>query len=146
MTTKIKNILGRYERAEREMTKAEPSLEKAYQHLVEAQLNLDHRADYALATWYLHGRFVRKNLRKSIKLLRSACDAKVPDACFDIAVLYETGIGVKKNLKKAAAYYLKAALLGDKSAANEVARCLYHGIGFNKDVIQAKVWSDSISE
>ncbi|TAA21586.1 tetratricopeptide repeat protein [Pseudoxanthomonas winnipegensis] len=146
MTTKLKKSVGPYERAEREMSQAKPSLEKAYSYLIEAQSNFDPRADYALATWYLHGRFVRRNVRKSIRLLKSACDGKVPEACFDIAVLYETGVGVKKNPRRAAIYYLKAALLGEKSAANEVARCLYYGIGFSKDVVQARVWRASMSK
>ncbi|WP_414683523.1 tetratricopeptide repeat protein [Mucilaginibacter sp.] len=49
------------------------------------------------------------------------------EACFDLAVSYEIGVGVKKNLPLAFKYYQKAALLGDKQSIYETGRCYVQG-------------------
>jgi len=82
-------------------------------------------AVYALATWYLHGREVKKNHKRAATLLRKAADAGFPPAEYDLAVCYELGSGVKKNLVKAFGYYLRAANNCDIDAQAEVARCFY---------------------
>lgn len=101
------------------------------------------RAAYALATWHLfgHAGFPR-DVKKAVKLLRAASKANVPAAHFDLAVCYETGQGVKKNETIAYRHYLAAALYGDEDAFNEVGRCLYHGIGVERDRRVAAVWLD----
>lgn len=52
------------------------------------------------------------NISKRAYWYNKACSASHPDACNNLASLYERGEGVKKNLKKAALLYRKAYKLG----------------------------------
>lgn len=99
-------------------------------------------AAYALGTWYLHGKNVKKNLRTAMKMLRYAATENVASALYDLAVCYERGVGAKRNLRAAAEYYLRAAVHGDEQAIFSVGRCYYHGIGFEKDRRVAWIWLD----
>ena len=99
-------------------------------------------ATYALATWYLHGKYFKQDLRKAAMLLREAARSNIADALYDLAVSYEEGKGVKKNLEKACELYLRAALQGDEQSTYEVGRCYYYGIGVSQDRKIAKVWLD----
>jgi TPR repeat protein len=101
------------------------SVEKAYGLLSSASADGDAYAHYAVGTWYLHGFFVKKDIRNAAGLLRKAADANVSSAAFDLAVCYELGQGVSQNINRAAAYYLRAFLLGDVDAAVELERVLY---------------------
>ena len=98
---------------------------KAHALLQAAADDGDGYSIYAIATWYLHGFFLKKNLRDATRLLRKAADAQVAFACFDLAVCYETGVGVKQDLSKAAKYFLRAFLLGDGNAPGAVERLFY---------------------
>lgn len=129
-----------YDDALEEMSAKRPNSARALLLLEKAHKVGDARATYALGTWYLHGRHVTKDLRKASKLIKAAAQAKIADALFDLAVSYEKGVGLKKSEKAAAQCYLEAALCGDRQAVFEVGRCLYYGIGFSKDRLQAKVW------
>src|SRR4051794_33307131 len=73
----------------------------------------DARAVYALATWYLFGRGVRKNHSTATTLLEKAADQKLPAAEYDLAVCYETGRGLTKDTGAAFRYYLRSAKHGD---------------------------------
>ncbi|TXH77729.1 MAG: sel1 repeat family protein [Lysobacteraceae bacterium] len=107
--------------------------EDAYNHLKTAISEGDHRASYALATWYLHGAHVKKDHKKAVALLKKAANHDLADAAFDLAVCYEKGEGVKKDLAQAAAMYLRALRCGDSSAAKELYRMFYWGIGVAKN-------------
>lgn len=98
----------------------------------------DRRATYALGTWYFHGKLFDKNEKNGFLLMLQAADSFIPDACFDVAVSYETGKGVRKNIKKAGIYYLRAMMLGEKQSIGEVGRLFYWGIGFQKNRDVAK--------
>lgn len=106
----------------------------------------DPRATYALATWYLHGRVFKKNVRRSVTLLREAAKRRIPDALYDLAVCYERGEGVSKNSRKAFELYVRAALQGERQSVYEVGRCYYHGIGIARDRRLARVWLDRAEE
>ena len=97
-------------------------------------------AEYALATWYLHGKYVEKNLSKGVKLLKSACDKRSANACYDLANCYESGLGVGENLYEAFCLYVKAALYGDEQSIHEVGRCYYYGIGVKEDKGLSDIW------
>jgi len=97
-------------------------------------------ASYALGTWYLFGKNVRKNHVKAVEFLKRAARFDIPNAAFDLAVCYEKGSGVEKNQTTAFAYYLKAAKLGDHDASYEVGRCYYHGIGTKQDRGMARIF------
>lgn len=100
-------------------------VEKAYRLLSSASDDGDAHAQYALGTWYLHGFFIKKSLRRATELLRKAAEANVSSAAFDLAVCYELGQGVRRNINQAAALYLRSFLLGDIDAAVELERVLY---------------------
>lgn len=92
------------------------------------------KAAYALATWFLYGKHVRKNYKKAFELLEISIEFEPnKEAFYDIAVCYETGKGTKKNLQLAFHYYLLASFFGDEQAKYEIGRCFYYGIGINKD-------------
>ncbi len=134
-----------YRRALRMMQSETPNINAVVKLLEKGIEEEDPSSKYAIGTWYLHGGYLKKNVRKGIGYIKDAARSGVAPALFDMAVAFETGTGVRKSEKKAAEYYLKAALSGDSEAFYEVGRCLYHGIGFKGDRAQAKIWLD-ISE
>ncbi len=98
-----------------------------------------HRAEYALATWYLFGVGVRKNFKKAAVLLQKAASGGIPEAQYDLAVSYEKGKGLAKDYHKAFKWYLRAATR-DRSARCQVGRCFYFGIGTKRNVGKAINW------
>ncbi len=101
------------------------------------------KALYALATWYLFGRYVEKDYDKAVVFLAKAAEKHNADACHDLAVCFENGQGVDLDLQKAFSLYLKASLLGDKQSIYEVGRMYYYGIGIRKDREVARIWLDA---
>lgn len=85
-----------YQMALVEAKKKKPDNKKVFSLLMKSMRKGNPQATYALATWYLHGKHVKKNLHKAIQLLRQAVRMNVKEALFDLAVSYEKGIGVKK--------------------------------------------------
>ena len=98
---------------------------------------------YALGTWHLFGKHVKKNYRQAAVFLERAEQLDYSEAAYDLAVCYEKGAGVDRDTNKAFGLYMKAALLGDKQAKYEVGRCFYWGIGTSKDRDAANVWFDA---
>lgn len=133
-----------YDSALRLMRASKPNLESAKCLLEVASNAGDHRATYALATWYLHGKspVVSIDKKKAANLLKTSADAGNVDASFDYGVSLEKGAGVRKNEKAALVYYLRAALGGDAAAMEAVGRMYYFGIGVPKDRKVAWVWLD----
>jgi len=107
--------------------------DEAFELLEQADKKNNPVASYALGTWYLHGTYVEKDLRKAIYYLNKASHGEVKEAFYDLAVCYEKGVGVKKNLQKAFENYLTASYLGDKDSLYEIVRCLYYGIGVKEN-------------
>jgi TPR repeat protein len=110
----------------------------AYKLLVQASEAGDFRADYAIGTWYLHGFFLRKSLKKAIRLIKRAADQDIADAAFDMGVSYEKGVGVRQDPSIAVAYYLRAFRCGHGAAVKELERMFYWGIGVEKNRRLAK--------
>jgi len=128
-----------YRQALSEARKKNPRLDIVLELLNTAIEKNNPDAMYALASWYLHGKHVRKNYAKACALLLPA-SARVADASSALAICFEKGQGVKKNLSKAFYYHVNAAMLGDPEAYYEVGRCYYYGIGARKDADLAEVW------
>lgn len=122
-----------------QLTKSAESLarknkyEQAFGLLTQADEGGDPVASYALGTWYLHGLFVKKDLKKGFQYLRKASRGNVKEAFFDLGICYEKGAGTEKNLQRAFKSYLAASILGDKDAEYEIVRCFYYGIGVEKN-------------
>ena len=135
-----------YDTALKEMSKQSPNKKKVVELLNKSIDSGNPKAAYALATWYLHGEYVEKDLSKGIMLLKRASDKNVPEACYDLAICYEKPEGVTENLEKAFELYLRAALHGDKQSFYEVGRCYYHGIGVVKDEEIADIWLERAEE
>jgi uncharacterized protein len=133
-----------FARAERLMRLKTPKTSEAYKILVQLSDADFGPAQYALATWYIHGldKIIKPNIRKAVSLLRKSADKNYPNACYDLAVAYEKGTGVKASIQKAMQYYTKAALLGDVEAMHELGRIYYHGVGVQKNRGLAWVWLD----
>ena len=138
----MKKNIKPYEEALTEISKDNPDAEKVTFLLEKASTEGDARATYALGTWYLYGKHVKKNINKAVKLFRQAAKSDEPSALYDLAVCYETGNGVKKNLKLAMEHYMRASLCGDKQSIYEVGRCYYYGIGIEKNRKLAWIWLD----
>lgn len=97
-------------------------------------------ASYALATWYLFGKHVPRDLKRAVALLETAARGRSPAAMFDLGVCFEMGLGVRRNSKRARALYLAAAQAGDLDGQTEIARCLHFGVGGRIDRQAAFDW------
>ena len=82
-------------------------------------------AKYAIGTWYLHGFFLKKSVRKGVSLIAEAANNGIAVAAFDMGVSYELGVGRKADEKQALCYFMRAFLLGDLDAAVEIERLLF---------------------
>ncbi len=120
-----------------------PDFAKVASMLQEAAKLGSNDSNYALASWYLSGRYFTENWSKAVVYLKRACNGGNSEACFDLAVCYETGKGIEQDLNRAFELYLESALRGDISAHREVARCFWHGIGTKKNRTIAHLWGDA---
>jgi uncharacterized protein len=127
-------------KAYNEMQKKKPDLEKCFKWLNTAASKNDPEALYAIGTWYLHGRYVKKNPKTAVEYFLKAIDGNFADAYFDLGVSYEKGIGVVKNKAQAFSCYLNAALRGEKQSIYEVGRCYYYGIGVGRNIKIGNIW------
>ena len=123
-----------------EMNKEQPDLKKAFEFLRKSAAQNNYEALYAIGTWYLHGRLVKKNFSLAIKYFLKSAEGNNSNAYYDLAICYEKGVSGKKDLKSAFECYLNAALLGDKQSIYEVGRCYYYGIGISKNIKIGNIW------
>lgn len=129
-----------YNKALKEASSKHPKLNIAYELLNKAHTLGNYKATYAIATWYLFGKHLKKDYKKAVTLLQLATEGNLPEAFYDLAVCYETGKGVKIDKRQAFLNYLSASLLGDKQSIYEVGRCYYYGIGINKNKELSQRW------
>lgn len=123
-----------------EMQKEKPDLKVAFDLLQTAAHQKNSEALYAIGTWYLFGRYVKKKPSEAVKYFLQAIEGNRSDAYYDLAVCYEKGVGIKKNKKAAFECYLNAALLGDKQSLYAVGRCYFYGIGTSKNMHIGEIW------
>jgi TPR repeat protein len=129
-----------YKRALNEARIKPKMLKIVYELLNKAHALGNPKATYALATWYLFGKYVKKDNKKAVELLQLATKGNLSEAYYDLAVCYEKGKGIKVNKKQAFLNYLSSALLGDKQSIYEIGRCYYYGIGVSKNREIANRW------
>ncbi len=132
-----------YNKALKEANSKRPKLSVAYELLYKAHSLGNYKATYAIATWYLFGKYLKKNYKKAVDLLQLATKGNLPEVFYDLAVCYESGKGIKADKRQAFLNYLSAALMGDKQSIYEVGRCYYYGIGINKNAELSKRWLDA---
>ncbi len=129
------------EKAQEELNKTSPDIELSISYISEAHEQGDIEATYALATWYLHGKYLNQDTILARQLLEKAAKANYSPALFDLAIMIEKSNSNKiRNKKEAFRLYVKSALLGDVDSYHEVARCYYYGIGTKKNRELADVW------
>ena len=123
-----------------EMQKTKPNLKAAFDLLKLSAESNNYEALYAIGTWYLHGRYVKKNAATAVSYFLESIKGNNSNAFYDLALCYEKGVGAKRNVKRAFECYLNAALLGDKQSLYEVGRCYYYGIGIAKNQNVGLIW------
>lgn len=74
------------------------------------------------------------------QLMRKAADAGVPDAQYNLGVMYNEGRGVAPDPAQAAAWFIKAAEQGVLAANDNVGICYANGIGLPRDQAKAVWW------
>lgn len=111
----------------------------------ELQRRGDPVAAYAVATWMLAGAHGHSPSQDdAAPYLQYAADHGVRDAIFDLAVLVESRRLGKRPRREAFSRYITAAMLGDRDAAFEVVRCIYHGVGTFADPLAAERIHDAL--
>jgi uncharacterized protein len=130
--------------AEKLLHRKKPDTIKAYEIIARLADVEFAPAQYALATWYIHGfdKIIKPNIKKAIGLLKKSASQNYPSACYDLAYAYESGQGVAASMQKAIQFYTKAALLGDVQAMGELARINYYGVGIEKNRGLGLIWLD----
>lgn len=101
----------------------------------------DENAQNILASRYMLGLGVAKNIPLAIKWFGKAAENNQPQALFNLGRIYEQGIGVPKNIPIAVSYYEKAAQLKEPKALNLIGH-LYDGYIYDelKDPKKAVYW------
>ena len=112
-----------------------------YRRLVEIGVETgDPLAQYAMATWYLHGQpkiGIKKNLRKAAVLLE-ACAPTFNRAAYDLAICKLDGAGTRRDPEVAFSLFCRSASLGSLAAIEAQADCLASGIGTPRDLEAAR--------
>jgi hypothetical protein len=135
-----------FDMALREFYQAKPRWSR-YKRLTKLGAEIgDPLAQYAMATWYLHGEArlgVRRNQRKAVALLEQ-CAPFLGRAAYDLAVCKLRGAGTRRDVKAAFSLYSRAILLGSLAAIEAKADCLALGIGTERDLQAARVLDRSV--
>jgi len=105
-------------------------------------------AAYASAGPYEDGvaAYDRADYATSLSLWRPLAEQGHRTAAFNVAVLYEKGLGTAQDYREALRWYRKAAELGDLEAAFNVATFYEKGAGVDKDSQEARKWYLAILE
>lgn len=80
------------------------------------------------------------NLPLAAQEFRAAADAGDANSQFDLALMYEQGIGLAKDEKQAVAWYRKAAEQGNSNAQYNLAVLYENGRGTTVDFAAANQW------
>ena len=87
-------------------------------------------AQHDLAAIYTAGRGgVTQNFEKAAVWFREAADQKIPNAAYNLGVLYHQGLGVEKDIDRALYWYREAAKLGHPEAQYNLGIAYIEGIG-----------------
>jgi len=118
------------------LCRPKPDLRR-YRALVELGVEAgDPLAQYAMATWYLHGNAklrVTVNLRRAVGLLTLAAKT-LNRAMYDLAICKLNGVGTRKDTRGAYRLFRRAAALGCIPALDAQAWCLENGEGVRRDL------------
>ena len=113
------------------------------------QLAEEGNADAQTSLGYMHqmAQGCEKNEKKTLELYTKAAEAKQPYALFNLAILYENGIGgVAHDMFKAHALHMEAATRGVPPAMYEVALMLERGLGCVQNYSEAAFWYEEAAK
>ena len=80
------------------------------------------------------------NLPLAYKEFLASAEKGHADSQFNVALMYERGIGVAKNLEEAVVWYRKSALQGNSAAQFNLGVLYENGIGTKVDFAKANEW------
>ena len=123
--------------------KSPPNFDAAFKHLLTAHEAGSGEASYALGNWYLHARYVDRDILKAVNYWLTGADRNNIDSLTELAKYFENEEFSSQDTSKALGYYMKAALLGDAASMYDVGRIYYYGIGVKKDRIISDIWMEA---
>jgi len=102
-------------------------LQDAHDHFLLAAKQDHGPAQHALGVMYLQGHGVTAKPETSVQWLEKAITHKLPDSLYNLAQLFENGIGVRPNLPRAFTLYRDAADLGHAPSQYNLGLFYYQG-------------------
>ena len=97
-------------------------------------------AQYNLASVLIEGDGTTRDVKKGLRLLRTARRNGSSEATNYLGFCYRTGEGVKKDPRRGFALSLEAAEAGVAAAQHDVGMCFLTGTGVEKDPAAARRW------
>jgi uncharacterized protein len=113
---------------------------RAYLHMTYAAEKGVVAAQYDLGTLYTTGTGVEPNAFEAAKWIGKAAGAGYTDAEVEYAIILFRGHGTPPDEKRAAGLLRTAADKGVVVAQNRLARCYVHGLGVEKNAVEAAKW------
>jgi TPR repeat protein len=83
---------------------------------------------------------------RALRLLRIAAEEGHPPAQYDLARMYEQGLGTEPDQHEAAHWYLQAAQAGDVHAQHHLAEMHIAGRGVPRDLAEGARWMERAAE
>lgn len=115
--------------------------DKAFEYFQKASDGGVRESMFNLAYCYQEGIGVQSDVKKSIEWMEKAAEAKMPEACMNMGVLYLFGKnGVAKDEDKGFAFIRNAAEGGIPQAQFMLGCCCESGQGAEKDLAEAAGW------
>lgn len=119
----------------------DPFDHEQYRALVELGVKAgDSLAQYAKATWFIHGEDrlgIRRNIRRAVPLLTEA-SRTLNRAMYDLGVCYMLGSGVPRDDRRAYLLFSKAAKHGSIAGMFNQAYFLEFGIGVTRSYARSR--------
>ena len=84
--------------------------------------------------------FEKEDYEQAVSFYEQAAKLDCADAEYELAQLYQAGVGVAKDEKKAAYYFELAAMLEHAEAQNAIGDCFYYGQGVPRNYKKAVYW------
>jgi len=104
-------------------------------------------AQTSLGYMYQMGQGCEKDEAKTVELYSKGAEAKQPYALYNLAILYENGIGgVEHDQFKAYELHLEASTLGVPPAMYEAALMLERGLGCVQNYSEAAFWYEEAAK
>lgn len=126
-----------YARALLRGTGIQPDPELAFRIVERATVADNERAAALLGRMYVEGIGVRANVRKGLDLLDQLERKGLPEAYYQLGVVYRSDTAGLTDKKKAAEYFHKGAEAGQREAAEALAVMLHVGEGIPRDLPKA---------